>query len=159
MTILRTARNRKRALGEAEAFEILTHADHGVLATVDASGQPYAVPLNHVLAGEVLYMHGALEGHKLSNIAQQPRVSYCAIEEATVDPAILSTWYASTIVFGTAEQITGEQEKQQALEMLLTRLGAPLDEKNKNYIARMMPKTAVLALRIEEISAKAHRRD
>ena len=50
----------------------------GVLATVGEDGWPYAVPLNHVLAGDVLYVHGATEGHKLDNIAHEARMSCTA---------------------------------------------------------------------------------
>ncbi|MDR3723517.1 MAG: pyridoxamine 5'-phosphate oxidase family protein [Terracidiphilus sp.] len=158
MAKLRAVRNSRRALTEAEAREILTRADHGVLATVDADGQPYAVPLNHVLVGDALYAHCTLEGHKLRNIAHEPRVSYCAIESAEVDPAILSTYYASTIVFGRAELVKDEAEKRVALVRLVERMGAVMDAKNEAYFARMLEKTAVICIGIEEISGKVHRR-
>ena len=68
MTTFREMRRADRALGEDEAREILARAEHGVLATMGADGWPYAVPVNHVLVGDTLYIHCATEGHKLDNI-------------------------------------------------------------------------------------------
>ena len=158
MAMLRVPRRKDRVLEEAEAREILARAEHGVLATVGADGQPYAVPVNHVLVEDALYVHCAPEGHKLENIVHEARVSYCAIGEAEVDAAILSTYYRSTIVFGWAELVADEAEKRAALVRLVERMGAAMDAKNEAYFARMMPKTAVIRIRIEEISGKARRR-
>jgi hypothetical protein len=159
MAELRVLRRKDRALPEAEACEILARAGHGVLATVDADGQPYAVPLNHVLAGEALYAHCASAGHKLQNIAHEARVSYCAILDAEVDPAALSTYYESAIVFGRAELVTDDAEKRQALELLVTRFCGVMDGKIEDYIGKMFARTAVIRIRIDEISGKAHRRE
>jgi hypothetical protein len=159
MVEVRVPRRKDRALPEAEARGILARAEHGVLATVDADGQPYAVPLNHVLAGDALYVHCALEGHKLKNIAQEARVSYCAVLDAEVDAEVLSTYYESAIVFGRAELVTGEAEKRQALELLVTRFCGAMDAKIDEYIGKMFARTAVIRIQIEEISGKAHRRE
>ena len=106
MTAFRDIRRSDRALTEEQAREILTRAEHGVLATVGTDGWPYAVPVNHVLAGDVLYIHCAQEGHKLENIAHEERVSFCAVASARVLPASLSTLYESAIVFGRAAVVT-----------------------------------------------------
>lgn len=42
-------RRRDRELDEAEALALLREAEWGVLATVDADGWPYAVPVNHAV--------------------------------------------------------------------------------------------------------------
>ena len=119
--MFREVRRRDRGLGEEEAREILARAEHGVLATVGKDGWPYAVPLNHVLAGDVLYLHCALEGHKLENLAHEERVSYCAVATAEVIPAELSTLYESAVVFGRATLVTDAEEKHRALKLLIER--------------------------------------
>ena len=112
MTTSRDIRRRDRALTEDQAREILARAEHGVLATVGADGWPYAVPVNHVLCGDVLYFHCALEGHKLENIAHEERVSFCAVAGARVLPAELSTLYESAVAFGRAAVVTDPDEKR-----------------------------------------------
>jgi len=104
-------RRRDRALSEAEALEILDRSDYGILATAGADGWPYATPVNHVRLGDSLYIHCAREGHKLENIAQEARVSYCAVSQAEVMPEKLSTRYASAVVFGTATLVQEAGEK------------------------------------------------
>ena len=87
MTKSRDIRRGDRALSEDQARDILGRAEHGVLASLGADGWPYAVPLNHVLSGDVLYIHCAVEGHKLENVANEERVSFCAVADARVLPA------------------------------------------------------------------------
>ena len=93
MTAFKDVRRADRAVAENEAREILARAEHGVLATIGADGWPYAVPVNHVLEGDEIFIHCALAGHKLENIAVEERVAYCAVASAKVLPAKLSTLY------------------------------------------------------------------
>ena len=128
-----------------------------MLATVGADGWPYAVPVNHVLAGDVLYIHCAQEGHKLENLAQEERVSFCAVADARVLPASLSTLYESTIVFGRAALVTDPVEKRQGLELLAIRFCGALTPEAEKTIATSASRAAVVRIRIERITGKARR--
>ena len=128
-----------------------------MLATVGADGWPYAVPVNHVLAGDVLYIHCAAEGHKLENIAHEERVSYCAVADARVLPEALSTLYESAIVFGRAALVTDPAEKLRGLELLAVRFCGALTPEAEKVIATSASRTAVVRIRIERITGKAHR--
>ena len=156
---MRDIRRSDRALTEEQAREILARAEHGVLATVGASGWPYAVPVNHVLAGDVLYIHCATEGHKLENIAHEERVSFCAVASARVLPASLSTLYESAIVFGRAAVVTDPAEKLRGLELLAVRFCGALTPEAERAIADSASRTAVVRIRIERIAGKAHRQN
>ena len=127
-----------------------------MLATVGADGWPYAVPVNHVLAGDLLYIHCAQEGHKLENLAHEERVSFCAVASATVLPEALSTLYESAIVFGRAAVVTDPEEKQRGLELLAVRFCGALTPKAEEAIATSGSRTAVVRIRIERIAGKAH---
>jgi uncharacterized protein len=157
MTKSRDIRRSDRALSEDQAREILARADHGVLATLGPDGWPYAVPLNHVLSGDVLYIHCAVEGHKLENIANEERVSFCAVAEARVLPAKLTTLYESAIVFGRASLVTDPTEKRLALELLAVRFCGALSPEAVKAIATSASRTAVVRIRLERITGKAHR--
>ena len=128
-----------------------------MLATVGADGWPYAVPVNHVLAGDVLYIHCATEGHKLENLAHEERVSFCAVASARVLPASLSTLYESAIVFGRAALVTDPTEKRRGLELLAVRFCGALTPEAEKTIATSASRTAVVRIRIERIAGKAHR--
>ena len=156
----REIRRRERSISEAEARAILARADHGVFATAGEDGWPYAVPLNHVVVGDALYAHCALEGHKLENIARDERVSYCAVASATVVPSIYSTVYESAIVFGRAALVTDADEKRRALKLLTERFcgqGAEQDERFEEHFKLNGERTAVIRIRIERITGKARR--
>ena len=157
MTTFRDVRRRDRALPEVEALEILARAEYGVLATVGADGWPYAVPVNHVLCGEVLYFHGALEGHKLENLANCDRVSFCAVASARVLPDKLSTLYESSVVFGRAALVTDPVEKQRALELLAARFSGKLTAAADDAIRTDAARTAVVRIQVERITGKARR--
>jgi len=153
----REIRRRDRALTTDDAREILARADHGVLATLGADGWPYAVPVNHALTGDTLYIHCAGEGHKLENIAHEERVSYCAVASATVLPARLSTLYESAVAFGRAAVVTDPEERRHALELFAVRFCGSVTPEAQKAIAASGPRTTVVRIRLEQITGKAHR--
>ncbi len=157
--MFREIRRRDRALTELDAREILARAEHGVLATVGADGWPYAVPLNHVVSGDIIYLHSAQQGHKLDNIAFERRVSYCAIASAEVLPQKLSTLYESAVVFGSAAVVTDETEKRKALELLAKRFCADSPNEVAEAMRNNAPRTTVIRINIERITGKAHLQD
>jgi hypothetical protein len=157
MTPFPDIRRSARALPTDQAREILERADHGVLATLGADGWPYAVPVNHVLSDDTLYFHCAIEGHKLDNIAHEERVSFSAVASATVLPLALSTLYESAIVFGRAAVVTDPAEKRRALELLAVRFCGAVTPEAEQTIATDGSRTAVVRIRIERITGKAHR--
>ena len=175
----RDIRRTARALTTEQAREILARAEHGVLATVGAGGWPYAVPVNHVLSGghvrrldgdvnplrclEVMdecpydFQAFAPAGVKLDDIAHEDRVSFCAVASATVLPHALSTLYESAVVFGRAAVVTDPAEKRRALELLAVRFCGAVTPEAENTIATDGSRTAVVRIRIERITGKAHR--
>jgi nitroimidazol reductase NimA-like FMN-containing flavoprotein (pyridoxamine 5'-phosphate oxidase superfamily) len=157
MTDFREIRRRDRALTEDQAREILARAEHGVLATLGADGWPYAIPVNHVLSGNALYIHCAAEGHKLANIAHEERVSFCVVTGAQVLPATLSTLYESAVVFGRAALVEDPTEKRRALELLAVRFCGALTPEAEQTIVASAAQTAVVRVRLERITGKAHR--
>jgi nitroimidazol reductase NimA-like FMN-containing flavoprotein (pyridoxamine 5'-phosphate oxidase superfamily) len=155
--MLREIRRRDRAVSEADAREILARAEYGVLATVGEDGWPYAVPVNHVVAGDLIYVHCASDGHKLENLVHEERVSYCAVASAQVLPAKLSTLYESAVVFGRAAVVTDAAEKRRALELLGQRFCAEFPGEVEEAIRKDGPRTAIVRIRIERITGKAQR--
>ncbi|MCC6512434.1 MAG: pyridoxamine 5'-phosphate oxidase family protein [Geothrix sp.] len=148
-------RRRDRELGEAEALDLLREAEWGVLATVDADGWPYAVPVNHAVVDGHLVIHCATAGHKLDNLAFNPRVSYCAVTLAETLPLELATRYASVIVFGQAELVADGGEKHMLLQALGLRFAAEHPEVVAREVAKDLFRTTVLRIRILRATGKA----
>jgi nitroimidazol reductase NimA-like FMN-containing flavoprotein (pyridoxamine 5'-phosphate oxidase superfamily) len=144
-------------MDEAEALSTLGKAEWGVLATVDAEGWPYAVPLNHVVVDGALILHSAREGHKLRNLQANERVSYCVVTEAEPVPLELATRYESAVAFGRARLITEDEEKRAALRALGLRFAPQHPEVVDAELARDAFRTAVLCITLERVTGKARR--
>jgi nitroimidazol reductase NimA-like FMN-containing flavoprotein (pyridoxamine 5'-phosphate oxidase superfamily) len=149
-------RRSDRAISRAEALSLLERAEWGVLSTCDAVGNPYGVPVNHVVVDERLYIHSAPKGHKLDNLAANDHVSYCVVLDAEVVPEELSTRFESAIIFGRAELIENSEEKAAALDALVRRL-APTYSGGPAAAMKTFARTAVIRISIEEITGKARR--
>ncbi|WP_243294506.1 pyridoxamine 5'-phosphate oxidase family protein [Geothrix mesophila] len=150
-------RRRDRALDGAETLRLLEEAEWGVLATVDADGWPYAVPVNHAVVDGHLILHCATKGHKLDNLAVNSKVSYCAVTLAEPIPAELATRYASVIVFGHAELIEDEAEKRSVLRTLGLRFAPDHADVVERELGKDLFRTAVVRIRIERATGKARR--
>lgn len=150
-------RRKDRELPEEEAYAILQKAGDGVLATMGEDGYPYAVPMNHVLADGALYLHSAVEGHKLDNLAFCDLVSYCVVSARAVVPAELSTNYRSAVVFGRAVDVTAPEEKRRGLMALLHRFAPNHMENGLKELERDFERTKVLRIDIHRITGKARK--
>jgi nitroimidazol reductase NimA-like FMN-containing flavoprotein (pyridoxamine 5'-phosphate oxidase superfamily) len=136
-----------------ETRALLTMSEHGILSTVDTDGQPYGVPLNYVYLNEAIYFHCALPGHKIDNIENNPKVSFCVVGDTKVLPADFSTNYVSTVVFGVASEVEGE-ERYNSLMGLLEKYSPDYLEEGKKYIKKLDKVTKVIKIDIQQMSGK-----
>ncbi|MCX7780983.1 MAG: pyridoxamine 5'-phosphate oxidase family protein [Negativicutes bacterium] len=112
----------KKAMTEAEALHFLTGNNTGHLATVDADGTPYIVPLNYIFYNGGIYFHCAHNGKKLDNIKRHDKVCF---EVSRTDktylgdkPCNCATRYTSIIAQGRAQVVEDKEEKIKALNAL-----------------------------------------
>jgi len=150
---MRKLRRKDKQITMEEAQALLTVSEHGILSTVDTDGQPYGVPLNYVYTNEAIYFHCALQGHKIENIENNPRVSFCVVADTEVLPADFSTNYVSTVVFGVASEVEGE-ERYNALMGLLEKYSPDYLEEGKKYIEKLDTVTKVFKIDIQQLAGK-----
>ncbi|WP_432735399.1 pyridoxamine 5'-phosphate oxidase family protein [Maridesulfovibrio sp. FT414] len=151
--MFRDIQNTKKILSEGSVEDILRAGEEGVLATVGADGYPYAVPLNYVFHDGAIYFHCALTGHKLENIAFNPKVSFCVYVDTELLPSQFSIRFRSVVVFGQAEEVAGE-EKRESLLALVHRLSPEHVPAGEKYIRNDIDKTRVFKINIEHATAK-----
>ncbi|UFS69030.1 pyridoxamine 5'-phosphate oxidase family protein [Geomonas sp. RF6] len=150
----REVRRKEREISEADAKELLERGVYGVLSTVGADGAPYGVPLNYFVRGGAIYFHCAVEGHKLENLAAEPRVSFCVVGKTEVALEKFSTRYESVIVAGKASEAVAD-EKQMALEGLLAKYFPKKSEAERlKYIDDLGARTKAFRIDIEGIRGK-----
>jgi len=149
-------RRQDRRITEKEAYAILKREEYGLLSTVTSRNEPYGVPVNYYAGDECLYFHCALEGDKISNIDNNPKVSFCVVGKTEVLPDKFGTKYESCIVQGLASESFGE-EKELALEGLIHKYSEDYLSQGMRYIDEMRDKSRVFKISIESISGKARK--
>lgn len=148
---MRNARDINKQVSRDAAMNILNNAEYGVLSTVDKAGQPYGVPLNYIVLNDAIYLHCALEGHKLDNISDNNRVSFTVIGYSEIVPAAFTAKYESVVVFGKAN-LVDEPEKVNMLKKLVQRYSPEFQEKGMKVIDAFKDKCTVIRIDIEHIS-------
>ena len=150
---MKEMRRKDKEIGTDETIKLLTECEYGVLSTVGDDGQPYGVPLNYVYKDNCIYFHCALKGHKIDNIANNSKVSFCAVGNTKVLPSEFSTDYVSALAFGVASEVQGT-ERYNALVLLLEKFSPGFMEEGKKYIDKLDKVTKVIKIEIQHLSGK-----
>ena len=153
---MKKIRRKEKKIGIDAALNLFSKCEYGVLSTVDNGGQPYGVPLNYAFRDNCIYFHCAVVGHKLENIENNPKVSFCVVGETEVLPAKFTTSYVSAVAFGNASEVQGV-ERYSALEWLLEKYSSEFMEAGKKYIEKKAQATKVIKIEIQHISGKRAR--
>lgn len=152
-------RRQDREIGEEEALELLGKGEYGILATVDAEGNPYGVPLSYAFEEGKIFFHGTIDGgRKTDNILANDRVCFTVVGETCVLPEKFSTAYHSVIAEGTIRLLADDAEKKTGLMALVRKYSSAFAEKGSKYIDGSLKETAVYELTVESVSGKARRK-
>jgi uncharacterized protein len=154
----RVKRLSKRAVyDKQQVHEIL---DEGYLCHVGfvRDGQPFVIPTLYARCGEMLYIHGSGVSRMLNTLAEGVEV---CVTVTLVDGYVLarsafhhSMNYRSVVILGRAQLLAERQEMLRALEAITDHVvpGRWSEVRAPNELE--MRQTAVLALPLEEVSAK-----
>lgn len=153
---MRPLRRIDRGLSGDETAQLLEQGEYGILSTVDAQGQPYGVPLSYAYRNDCIYFHCALSGHKLDNLATNPRVCFCVVGRTELLPAQFATRYESALAFGRAAEVFGE-ERLEALRWLVEKYSPEFQAEGESYIEQQRHATRVIKITIDQLSGKARR--
>jgi len=135
---------------KAEIEGILLREETGYLATCGNDGQPMATPVNYIYKDGRIIIHCALAGRKLDNIAKNPRAGFTVAADISIDRVMMTTYYSSVMIEGTARLVTDETEKKQAIRDLTERLAAPGEVCSDSEGRR----TAILVVEIASMCGK-----
>ena len=152
--MFRPLRRFRQLMPENEAYDMLSSASTGVLALSGDDGYPYAVPVNFVLDGEKIYIHGAKAGHKMDSVRKYDKASFCVVGEDTVVPERFTTHYRSVICFGRVREVRDDETKLRAVIALADKYSPGMPEERDREIEREWPGLGVIEFTIEHITAK-----
>jgi nitroimidazol reductase NimA-like FMN-containing flavoprotein (pyridoxamine 5'-phosphate oxidase superfamily) len=161
--IPRTERSTVRRLPARAAYDrSIIHAilDEGLVCHVGfvADGRPFVIPTIHVRVGERLYMHGSPASRMLKALAGGVEV---CVTVTLVDGLVLarsafhhSMNYRSAVLFGVARVVDDPEEKNRVLQALAEHLVPGRWRDIRTPTPGELKATSVLALPIDEASAK-----
>ena len=157
----RTTLGRKADRGSHErdfVYSIIDAARVGHLGYV-IDGQPYVMPIAHARMGDELVFHGSTGSRLFRTLAEAESVCYTVTH---FDGLVLarsafesSMNYRSAVVLGKCRLITEEDEKWKALDALTDHLFPERRGSLRPMTKKEVAATAVLALPIDEFSAKS----
>ena len=160
---LRSARTTVQRLPKRGVYDretVYAILDEGLVCHVGFSvdGQPYVIPTAYCRIGDVLYVHGSAASRMLKALAGG--VPAC-VTVTLLDGLVLarsafhhSMNYRSAVVLGTARLVTAADEKSRALEAIVEHIVPGRGADARPPSANELLATSVLALPIEEGSAK-----
>ncbi len=158
-----TARTTLRRLPKRGSFEretVYAILDEGFVCHVGfvVEGQPFVIPTAYGRRGDVLYLHGARASRMQKALAAGADV---CVTVTLVDGLVLarsafhhSINYRSVVVFGRARVVESEEEKNAALEAFTEHVMPGRWADVRWPTAQELAATTVLALPLEEASAK-----
>ncbi|WP_352399996.1 pyridoxamine 5'-phosphate oxidase family protein [Anaerotignum sp.] len=152
----REMRRKDRLVSEEKAREVIEKSEYGMLCSASLEGWPYAVAVSHVLHENCIYFHCALEGRKLDNIKENPRVCLSFVSRADVEQEAYTVRYESAVVEGLAQMVEDEEEKLLALQLICKRYCPDLISNHFEYIQPRLKFTGVCRVEIQEIVGKAN---
>jgi nitroimidazol reductase NimA-like FMN-containing flavoprotein (pyridoxamine 5'-phosphate oxidase superfamily) len=121
-------------------------------------GQPYVIPTNFGRNGETLYLHGSAASRMLRTLSEG--VPVCVTVTLT-DGLVLarsafhhSVNYRSVVVLGTARLVENPKEKMEVLRLFTEHIMKGRWDEIRWPTEQEMKATTVLALPLEEVSAK-----
>jgi len=121
-------------------------------------GQPYVIPTNFGRSGDTLYLHGSAASRMLRTLSQG--IPVC-VTVTLVDGLVLarsafhhSVNYRSVVVLGTARLVEQPEEKMEALRIFTEHVMKGRWDDIRLPTEQEMKGTTVLALPMEEVSAK-----
>src|SRR5580704_5969363 len=142
---------------EETVFQIL---DAGFVchAGFSVDGQPYVIPTNYGRSDKTLYLHGSAASRMLRTLSEG--VPVC-VTVTHVDGLVLarsafhhSVNYRSVVILGTARLITNPAEKMEALRIFTDHVMKGRWDDVRQPTEQELRATTVLALPLEEVSAK-----
>jgi len=156
----RTQVKRLPKRGKYDRETVYAILDDGFVCHVGFSvdGQPFVIPTNYGRSGETLYLHGSAASRMLRTLSEGVPVS---VTVTHVDGLVLarsafhhSVNYRSVVILGTARLVDDPTEKMEALRVFTEHVMKGRWDDVRQPNEQEMKATTVLALPIEEVSAK-----
>lgn len=137
-----------------EILEIIAKCEVCYVSMIDVEGMPYVVPLNFGYENGTLYLHGAKEGKKIEALKNNPKVCVAFSTDHLLryqHEQVACSWsmkYRSVLLYGEVEFINDEQERIEALNVMMRKYAQRDFKFNMPAVREVLP-FKVVATKIE----------
>lgn len=149
-------RRKEREISDPSYFQEVFRKSEVITLSFHDGEYPYAVPLSFVEYEGALYMHCALEGHKLDCMARNPHVHFSLYDYAGVDRKAATVRYHSVSGTGTAELLADAEQKRAVLAALAAKYES---ECTLPVPDAMLARTGVIKVNIVSLTGKSNAKD
>lgn len=156
---VRLRRKRERGSHDREVIDaILDEALLAHLGIADEDGQPFVIPTLHARSGDTVYCHGSTASRTLKALAQG---APACLTVSLLDGLVLarsamhhSANYRSVMLLGRASRVEDLEEKRAAVQAIVEHIVPGRWEEVRWPTEKELAATSVLAIPIDEASAK-----
>jgi hypothetical protein len=152
---------RKRERGRYDRATIDAILDEALIAHVgitDERGSPLVLPTLHARAGDIVYLHGSVASRTLRTLSSGAQM---CLTVSLLDGLVLarsamhhSANYRSAVLLGSARVVESQAEKRAALRAVVEHIVPGRWADVRHPSENELKATAVLAMAIDEASAK-----
>jgi uncharacterized protein len=152
---------RRRERGRYDRTTIDAILDEGLIAhlgIVEEDGRPVVLPMLHARRGDLVYLHGSAAGRGLGVLAAGAPV---CVTVSLLDGLVLaraamhhSANYRSVMLLGQATSVVDPAEKLVALQAIVEHIVPERWKEVRPPTANELKATSVVAIGIDEVSAK-----
>lgn len=152
--MFRKMRRDKQQVSQDECKRVLHESKRAVLSLIGEEGYPYGVPVNFVYDEKenIIYLHTAIEGHKIDAINHCNKVSFTTWDDGYKEPGDWAYYVTSVIVRGKAEIITDPKIREEKIMNLGVRFTN--DKEVQGMIDRNIGKVLLVGIYIDHMTGK-----
>ena len=147
-------RRKEKEITEKAAIEAIIKKSLVCRLALSDDNSPYIVPLSFGYKDKVLYFHGSQKGKKINIIKKNPKVCFEFDADTEIvkaeDACRWSMSYKSVIGFGKAVLLEDTEEKQRALDIIMSQYSGRIFQ----FDDAILKKTFVIKVEIESMTGK-----
>ncbi len=152
-------RRKDREMPTDFALTVADKCEYAVLSMTDEGGNPYCVPISIARDEMAVYFHCAAEGKKIDCLKHNPQVCLACVGDTRRALDKFTTEFESAILQGTAHEVTDDEEKIHALQLLCMRHTPTNMAEFDEAIEKSLSRTAIWRIEIAEITGKRKKYD
>lgn len=152
-------RRKDREMPEPFAWEVANKCEWATLGLIDPAGEPYAIPVSIACEDRHFYFHSAQGGFKIECLRNHAQVCVSCVGDTHRLTDAFTTEFESAVLRGAAVEVTDEQEKIHALELICRRHTPANMDQFDEAVSRSLSRTAIWRIDVVEITGKRKKYD